>query len=935
MSGEISHNRITLSSSSASQNGIAGINIPAAVNGPLSITDNIIENCRFNGATTAPFTGINSAFSGNGLQRIAGNKIRNNVLSNATNGTFNGIKVSGNPAALNIDSNEVTGNRYSGIGAMNLIQVSDSLITYRVGWNKISDNKKTGTSGTFNGILINSPSDNTIINNEITDNGISAANGSVQNTVTGINHVAGNGAESVTGNIIRKLFVEGTSTGTVQVSAIRNFNFASQRTVTGNKIDSIYSAQSATVIAINAINSSGPNLIQNNRISDLTAGGSGGIATGIFTSAISAQLTISNNYIGNLFTPLSANPSGVRGMELNGQSVIGVYFNTVRLSAESNSSLFGSSGVLANFTCQLDMRNNIIINSSVPGGVGGADGVTAAYRRNSSNLTTYLQTSNRNIFYAGIPGDNNLIYCEGLGNTVSNPKITVADYKQYPGLAPRDNASATENVSFLSLTGTSNTFLHVNPTQLTAVEGNALPVAGITADYDGDPRNPGTPDIGADENAFMGAGPTVSSVAAVPPGGSCSAVSHTINAVVIGGINPLTSVTLSYAFNGVAQGILPMTHTNGNNWEVAVPAANPSGAVVSITVAATDGIYSQNLAYSYRDEILTQYSLGIQASSASPFVCGSDTVRLNAVVNGNAQPSNNYCMPVHQSTGNCITSVSLNTILNNTSQQSCTLPSYTLFPQTGQTTTSLIAGKNYLLKVNTISNSMVWAWLDFNANGVFESSEGFLVYTSATGGQITLPVPASANVGGTVLRIRSTNANGSMNRNDACSGALSGETEDYIINIIPDLLFTWSPSNGLSSVNVANPLATVSTTTTYTVTATDSNGCTLPSLTSNISVNSIAPPASPSATNSVQCGAGVPGCSVSSAAASYNWYLNQSGGQPIAGEHGNSLSSYSIQSTKSFWVAAVDGTCESARTQVIATVNQPDSVRAISSVTVA
>jgi len=38
--------------------------------------------------------------------------------------------------------------------------------------------------------------------------------------------------------------------------------------------------------------------------------------------------------------------------------------------------------------------------------------------------------------------------------------------------------------------------------------------------------------------------------------------------------------------------------------------------------------------------------------------------------------------------------------------------------------------------------------------------------------------------------------------------------------------YSWSPSTGLSATNVANPTASHTSTTTYTVTATDGNGCT-------------------------------------------------------------------------------------------------------------
>ena len=42
----------------------------------------------------------------------------------------------------------------------------------------------------------------------------------------------------------------------------------------------------------------------------------------------------------------------------------------------------------------------------------------------------------------------------------------------------------------------------------------------------------------------------------------------------------------------------------------------------------------------------------------------------------------------------------------------------------------------------------------------------------------------------------------------------------------PAVSFSWSPANGLTDPNIINPVASPTTTTTYTVTATDSQGCT-------------------------------------------------------------------------------------------------------------
>src|SRR5207253_8116616 len=87
-------------------------------------------------------------------------------------------------------------------------------------------------------------------------------------------------------------------------------------------------------------------------------------------------------------------------------------------------------------------------------------------------------------------------------------------------------------------------------------------------------------------------------------------------------------------------------------------------------------------------------------------------------------------------------------------------------------------------------------------------------------------------------------------------------------------------------------------------------------------------PATPTATNSTQCGYGVPTASVTGAGSSFRWYLVSSGGTALAGETGNQLTSYTITSTITFYVSEYNGTCESPRATVVANVTQPDAVSA-------
>ncbi|RYE21282.1 MAG: hypothetical protein EOP51_15990, partial [Sphingobacteriales bacterium] len=84
------------------------------------------------------------------------------------------------------------------------------------------------------------------------------------------------------------------------------------------------------------------------------------------------------------------------------------------------------------------------------------------------------------------------------------------------------------------------------------------------------------------------------------------------------------------------------------------------------------------------------------------------------------------------------------------------------------------------------SYSFIGAWIDFNQNGVFETSEklGEITATSVFPATYSIPfsVPAGAVLGATRLRVRYSYDDENML---SCSGGSYGETEDYNINILP------------------------------------------------------------------------------------------------------------------------------------------------------
>ena len=129
-----------------------------------------------------------------------------------------------------------------------------------------------------------------------------------------------------------------------------------------------------------------------------------------------------------------------------------------------------------------------------------------AYRRSNNLLTNYGSTSNNNLYYAGTPGANTLIYYD-----VTNSDQTLAAFKAR--VATRDAASVTEDLIagavFLSTVGSNVNFLHMDDTKSSVVKSGGINIAGVSLDFDNDIRfgNAGysgtgtAPDIGADEYA--------------------------------------------------------------------------------------------------------------------------------------------------------------------------------------------------------------------------------------------------------------------------------------------------------------------------------------------------------------------------------------------------------------------------------------------------
>lgn len=317
---------------------------------------------------------------------------------------------------------------------------------------------------------------------------------------------------------------------------------------------------------------------------------------------------------------------------------------------------------------------------------------------------------------------------------------------------------------------------------------------------------------------------------------STSTVTLTVNPLPVMAVTPTTAlycapgtaITMN-ASGASTYSWLPTTGLSATTGATvnASPAAN---TVYTVTGTTTFGCTATATA-----TINNSVSTTVTGVTATPStICNGDNSTLvgAAVLNS---PST-YCQATYSSgtgSGDFIGTVQLGTI-NNTTTGSAS-PYYTLYPQSGSTTTTLTAGTAYTLTVGagtwSGSGNNIAAWIDYDQSGVFDAAEKLGELTnlgaSPATGTINFTVPVTANNGTLRLRVREVYATTSIT---PCTNATYGETEDYLVTLtggLDPLTYSWTPSTFLSSTNTATTTATaMSATTTYTLTATTSGGCT-------------------------------------------------------------------------------------------------------------
>ena len=450
-----------------------------------NINNNIISNIS-DTSSSGTFTGIyNASSTSSNTININNNQIMNIALVTTT-GTAQAI-YAGSATTINCNLNTIDGISRNGAGTLYGIQYN-APTTVTFNGNTIKNLSYTNTSGTsaFYGLYgSGSATNETLIGNNIY-NLISNSTGS--QTIIGWYNNTATGVKTVQNNKVYNLSAAGGAT----IYGMR-LRYGSTDEVSGN---SVYTLSGG--LNIYGINLGGGtiNSVFKNKVYDLSSTNASATVYGLYISGGTTN-TIYNNIIGDLRATAANASTPVAGMYVSSGTNNNIYYNTVNLNASSSGAVFGSSALYTSTTPVLDLRNNIFVNNSIPNG---ATGYTCAIRRSDSALTNYALTSNRNLYYAGIAGTNNVIMYDGTTSYQS-----LVNYQALVGT--RDAASISENPYWTSTLSSDAGFLHINVYVPTGISNGAANIAGITDDFDGNIRqgNAGytgggtAPDMGADE----------------------------------------------------------------------------------------------------------------------------------------------------------------------------------------------------------------------------------------------------------------------------------------------------------------------------------------------------------------------------------------------------------------------------------------------------
>lgn len=241
-------------------------------------------------------------------------------------------------------------------------------------------------------------------------------------------------------------------------------------------------------------------------------------------------------------------------------------------------------------------------------------------------------------------------------------------------------------------------------------------------------------------------------------------------------VSPVTSICVGVPFDLTLQNNLG----SGIIYQWKVSQSGTANSYVNAPGNSTSNIYTatqSTLSY-YKCEVTCTNS-GLTFSSNPVMVDLND-------------PLSCYCTPVYtngNTYGDLISNIEItNTTLSNNTGTDTSGPSYTHFSGQPNYTATLQAGSNYNVNVTvgTYGSQNVAVWIDYNDDGVFDTTErvGYSTAYIAANGTATFEIVLSCSppLGVHRMRIRDVYST-SGNSIDPCATYFYGETEDYDVTI--------------------------------------------------------------------------------------------------------------------------------------------------------
>jgi len=595
---------------------VAGYGIYGKAQNNIKVANNTITSTM--GGNGSP-SAIYLTGASNGSYDITGNYVSMQFSGTGTvamNGIFSDMGTTGTSNTMNIYNNTVTGCTYPTMTSGNAYFMSFANMgrTLNIYNNSVTNNSCGSSTVTATGAiryLQCNTNATTIGPIEFHDNIISG-NIRTQSVVgggsTNMIYLSGKGTtlnmynNQVTENILGS---NGTAYGIYAGMDIGIQN------VYDNLISNISKAEGATygINGYSVTSGSGPNHFYRNTILNISGLTASAVIYGLYTGS-SNPIYFYNNMVGDLRAPATNGSTGspvrIYGLGIaSSNPFVGFYNNTVYINNTSTGAICGTTCVWLNSTTpKLDLRNNILVNTSTPTGVGKAcilmfSGVTT--------LSGYQSTSNYNCMYAGTPSLTNPIFWNGTTAYQSLADFTSVVY-------PRDLQSVTEFPPFVSTTaGSADLHLqNATPTQCEAGGFSTITPVSITNDLDSEPRFPNTgfpvndafspnaPDIGADEFGGLAndlVGPAITYTAFL---NTASTDNRILTATITDGTGVPTSgpglPVLYWKINSGAYQAVQANWLSGNNYSFSFGAGVAVGDIVSYYIVAQDIAPTPNVA---------------------------------------------------------------------------------------------------------------------------------------------------------------------------------------------------------------------------------------------------------------------------------------------------------------------------------------------------